>query len=214
MKRKAFTLAEVLIVIGIIGIIADMTIPGLMKSYEKLTYVTQLQKAYSTLSQGFKMMMANENITDLETLALLNSPQSEVDNYFKAAFKIHERCLFVASCKLLPKIYLDLNKKSLGAMDNLAGVYIFKTMDAAIYMIWITANNGGLIMIDVNGIRKPNTAGRDLFYFGYDKFAKIIPYEELGGSTCGTIGSKIIPSTHTGTTCSKRIMEEGWKMNY
>ena len=53
-KKAAFTLAEVLITLGIIGIVAAITIPMLMTKYEKIRNVNQLKKTYSELSQAFK----------------------------------------------------------------------------------------------------------------------------------------------------------------
>ena len=50
-KIPAFTMAEVLITLGIIGIVASMTMPGLMGAYRKKVVETQLQKAFSTLAQ-------------------------------------------------------------------------------------------------------------------------------------------------------------------
>ena len=44
-KRIAFTLAEVLITLGIIGVVAALTIPTLIQKYEKQVYITQLKKA-------------------------------------------------------------------------------------------------------------------------------------------------------------------------
>ena len=53
-KKLAFTLAEVLITLGIIGVVAAMTIPTLMsKYYEKQTY-TRLKETYSILSQALR----------------------------------------------------------------------------------------------------------------------------------------------------------------
>ena len=45
--RKGFTLAEVLITLGIIGVVAAMTIPTLMAKFEKQQYVTQLKETYT-----------------------------------------------------------------------------------------------------------------------------------------------------------------------
>ena len=47
---RGFTLAEVLITLVIIGVIASMTIPTLMNKTNKQEYVSRLKKAYSTLS--------------------------------------------------------------------------------------------------------------------------------------------------------------------
>ena len=54
MKKKnlAFTLAEVLIVIGIIGVVAALTLPNLNHATGDKETVTRLQKAYSILSEA------------------------------------------------------------------------------------------------------------------------------------------------------------------
>ena len=53
--HRAFTLAEVLITLGIIGVVAAMTIPTLINDYEKKETVTALQKMYSTINQAVKI---------------------------------------------------------------------------------------------------------------------------------------------------------------
>ena len=60
--KKAFTMAEVLITLGIIGIVAAMTIPNLMGAYRKKVVETELKKAFSVISQTIKMSeVYNEN---------------------------------------------------------------------------------------------------------------------------------------------------------
>lgn len=54
-KILGFTLAEVLITLGIIGIVAEITIPTLYNGFAKQTTVTKLQKAYTTLYQAIKL---------------------------------------------------------------------------------------------------------------------------------------------------------------
>ena len=54
-KRKiAFTLAEFLITLGIIGVVAALTLPSVIERHQKLETVTKLKKAYSTLSQAIE----------------------------------------------------------------------------------------------------------------------------------------------------------------
>jgi len=83
-KRAAFTLAEVLITLAIIGVVAAMTIPTLVANYQKKVVVTKLQKFYSTMSQSIKMSEAvNSDFatwnTDFDNL----SPESLYDWYKK-----------------------------------------------------------------------------------------------------------------------------------
>ena len=65
-RKAAFTLAEVLITLGIIGVVAALTLPTLIQNYQKRVYVTQLKKSVSVLSNGFKLMMAHDGVTELK----------------------------------------------------------------------------------------------------------------------------------------------------
>ena len=60
-KKKAFTLAEVLITLGIIGIVAALTIPALMHNHQARVLDTQYKKAISVLANGIRLMMARED---------------------------------------------------------------------------------------------------------------------------------------------------------
>ncbi len=51
---SGFTLAEVLITLGVIGLVAALTMPSLIAHYQKKVLVTQIKKAYSTLNEGFR----------------------------------------------------------------------------------------------------------------------------------------------------------------
>lgn len=66
-KKFAFTLAEVLITIGIIGVVAAITIPNLMTAYKAQKLRTQFLKAYSTLAQTFRSMEADDVNTDMRS---------------------------------------------------------------------------------------------------------------------------------------------------
>ena len=58
MKKLAFTLAEVLLTLAIIGIIAAMTLPALQNSTNKMENVVALKKTYYVLSQATYSIMA------------------------------------------------------------------------------------------------------------------------------------------------------------
>ena len=58
--RFGFTLAEVLITLGIIGVVAAMTIPNLIATHKAKRFRTQFLKSYSTIQQVFKQMQADD----------------------------------------------------------------------------------------------------------------------------------------------------------
>ena len=56
--KSAFTMAEVLITLGIIGIVIAMTLPGLLGRYQERVTITKLKQTYSILSQAFSMAIS------------------------------------------------------------------------------------------------------------------------------------------------------------
>ena len=72
MKKQAFTLAEVLITLGIIGVVAAMTMPTLIANHRKQVYVSGLKKGMSTISNMFQKMIADEEASGLNSISLFS----------------------------------------------------------------------------------------------------------------------------------------------
>ena len=64
LKKAAFTLAEVLITLGIIGVVAAMTMPSLIQNYQEKATVTKLKKCYSLVSQAYVSILNDEGGSD------------------------------------------------------------------------------------------------------------------------------------------------------
>jgi prepilin-type N-terminal cleavage/methylation domain-containing protein len=77
-KRFAFTLAEVLIVLGVVGVVAEMTIPTVYMNAEKQSAVAKLQKFYSVMSQAIDLSEIDHgdaiNWDTCATILLANLP--------------------------------------------------------------------------------------------------------------------------------------------
>ncbi len=81
--RKGFTMAEVLITLAIIGVVAALTIPNVIKNYQKQALVSALKVDYKELNDGFRMMMANDGVSDFGDTELMRnvaSKGSDTDN--------------------------------------------------------------------------------------------------------------------------------------
>ena len=79
MKKLGFTLAEVLITLGIIGIVAAMTIPTLIAKYQERQTVSQLTKVYSTLASAYQMMQAEYGTVDTWGMKATNTGEVDED---------------------------------------------------------------------------------------------------------------------------------------
>lgn len=58
-KRQAFTLAEVLITLGIIGVVAAITMPSLIGNYQKVVLKNQFKKSYAVMANAIKKAEAD-----------------------------------------------------------------------------------------------------------------------------------------------------------
>ena len=94
--KFAFTLAEVLITLGIIGIVAAMTIPNLITKHQQKVTVTKLEKAISYINQAYKL-----SYDDVGELTIDEAFKMDSDTYFKTYWapylKILTRCTSYSS---------------------------------------------------------------------------------------------------------------------
>jgi len=237
--RLAFTLAEILIVMSIIGFVAEMTIPTLVANIQKAQYVTALKKAYSNVNQVLiKYSADNGCVGDLKCTGLfdLSNTQENVGDALVPYFKVAEICkgnlgCFPGKVARNPDCSAACQRFDTFRDDNNA--YRFTTTDGmAVYMgsgrnnceqdrsTGVTGDMRqvcGSFWIDVNGDKGPNNMGRDIFPFHITngRGPKLYPY---GGrdDTVGNNGLKCINGSNVddGFYCTARVIEEGWEMNY
>ncbi|MDD3237980.1 MAG: type II secretion system protein [Candidatus Gastranaerophilales bacterium] len=138
-EQKAFTLAEVLITLVIIGIIAALTIPSLLNKTNDEEKKVGVKKAYSVLHQAVMKFEADsgENLEDLTNKC--SDDQCWYDEFYSKYFNI------VSS--MPPE-----QAKACHEIDDYSGTITFYTADGMAFSI---SNN--YILIDVNGDRGPNT---------------------------------------------------------
>ena len=89
--KQGFTLAEVLITLGIIGVVAAMTLPSVIGHYRASIFESQLKKAYSTL-QNINMQLVSREISpyydydiSLKGTEILDKQTSDIASYINGA---------------------------------------------------------------------------------------------------------------------------------
>ena len=92
----AFTLAEVLVTLGIIGVVSAMTVPTLMQNYQRQSYVTQLHKTYNEFSQALLRYQTDRNAINLAEAGLTS--QDAVNNFITTYFKNVKECDAMNNC--------------------------------------------------------------------------------------------------------------------
>ena len=209
--KKAFTLAEVLITIAVIGVVATMTIPVLVQNYQKEVYVAQLKKTVSVISQAGQKAMQERNVDDLTDSKLMNDAGAVtfLTNYFKIAKNCETSATpcFASSYKNLSGSDVTLETPLIAAILN----------DGTAMSIWHTSKgteqyHGRFsFQVDLNGPKGPNLAGRDFYSFDLYTDGKVASsyYYREDDDFVGTC-----KSSPYGSGCLNAIISSGWKMDY
>ena len=197
-KIYGFTLAEVLITLGIIGVVAALTMPSLIANYKKQAYVAQLKKCVSVVDNGFKKVLADDGVDKLSDTGLWNTFSANFGNgqqnpEFTAYLKKYFNIIDTTNTEL--KNYKILNGTYVTTGNNRT---TFILADGAYLMFMdIYKNPAGLsteacdaakelggnvceivssaVYIDVNGEKLPNQFGRDTFQFILSNDGRLLP---------------------------------------
>lgn len=172
--RLGFTLAEVLITLGVIGVVAAMTIPTLMSAYNRHVVETRLYKIHSTFMQGMRMAQANSdsNFTvqnpttgkeDGNGFSWENS-KLVFDEYFAPVFKISH----TYPKGTIFKVYsTDGQAQVNGAGD--CNTYQIALLDGTVLGFTKFGGQNTIFYLDItiNPTRKKLISGRDTFFIQY-----------------------------------------------
>lgn len=224
--KKAFTLAEVLITLGIIGVVAALTIPTLVNNYRKKQFETGLKKEYSVLLQALDMYK-QDNETPLKKEDTDQS-HGEFKNKIKPYLKILVDCgddqagKYEAKC--VQNGYYTQDKKYTYKTysGNIANEDLFDDgqiiLNDGSHLLFENVGNSGAVFvsIDVNGYNKlPNKWGEDVFTFQLMNDGKLLPMGAEGTIYAdeNTFCSKTSSNRFNGIACANRAIYDSsfWK---
>ena len=221
MIKKGFTLAEVLITLGIIGVVAAMTMPVLIASYQKKQAVTQLKKVYSAMQQSIQMSQVQYgDISDWEWS--LNA-KDFFDTYIASNLVVAKYCGTKNGCWNTVGGYtlkgdIDSDSPSLNKRW-----YTLMLSDGVFIALEKQDNAHIHLKIDINGEKRPNTNGKDIFIMtltskalndgvhnvdkpGLYMYGQGLTRDELTASYYGCARNRV------GYHCGAILLMDGWEM--
>ena len=238
--KNGFTLAEILITLVIIGVIAAITMPTLKANIDKNLWANGLKTSVSILNNGFAQMKAQESVDDMRDTTLWidhvknnieasssEDLQEDVKKELDKVFKIEKMSEGIPS-KI--SIYTLSGTKN----NDMAGYIRFYLGNSTTLNIkFLQPTYGGKctkdfcypvadIFVDTNGDKKPNTYGKDIhrFYLGEDGHLYAYGSEAVNeykpsipkwNSSNGCQGKN--PKTD-GISCTARVIEESYEITY
>lgn len=123
-QKTGFTLAEVLITLGIIGVVAAMTLPTLIAKNQERVLVTRAKKSYTSILNAFNLYKAENQVFDLTTLFDTSNTSRQTLDTFSKYFKAIEICNSGKGCQGTYKI-----KKTKPTPDGNGGKAMLRISD-------------------------------------------------------------------------------------
>ena len=216
-KKTAFTLAEVLITLGIIGVVAAITIPTIINKYQVEVLKNQLKKSYSSLSQA--VLLAQENVG--------------VTNFTSYCTEYQAEKGYINSQECSQAILKQLKFTGKTCLYNEADMFTYSKTQKSPYMdigasakprhglpdgtcVNVIVNGGTLgISVDINGCNKgPNALGHDIFAFWVNNKG-LTPIKAVGHYNDEELLSKLKDCNSSldaknQTSCSASVNQAGY----
>ena len=222
--HTAFTLAEALITLGIIGVVAAMTLPAVINNSRNKQLEAGLKRSYSVISQALDQYQAETG----ERITIENQGSHTLKPILMRYLKTVQDCGFGAdeankSCipnkNYLPeedradaRAYRTYNGKSeiqMTLFDD--GQFVLN--DGSLILIEnIIGYNRLYISVDVNGYNKnPNRLGQDLFMFQIDSKGTLLPMGVKGTNYYNAADDYCSPASTTnlnGAGCTYKALTD------
>ena len=218
---KGFTLAEVLITLGIIGVVAAMTMPTLVGKYQKQATVAKLQKIYSILNQAFQRSEVDNGDYRYWESGYDIGSDAYFDKYWKPYMQIIKVCKTASDCGYkTERWYLidgTLGNSYIIANDLRTGVILKDGIFVSVTTKTIDSDGVSSpqtrIYVDINAGAGPNRIGKDVFSFYRvdDDTAKGVVADCYAASD-SYIKNNCSLGSKNGNCCLQKIIRDGWQI--
>lgn len=215
---NGFTLAEVLIALVIIGVIAAITVPTIIASAHKQATITGLKKVYSVLSNAVnKSVIDNPYVVDWDddTKTFIQKYIAPYVSHTQKLSTLYRMGTLSTQGKMNYNIYLDASWNA-----NSSPIYVLQD---GMFITYANSNDGTrTIVVDINGQKGPNMMGIDGFAFSIDEETQQLypsgwkyDRDTLIGKKGSIVRACKFDNTwqyYRGGYCAALIMKDGWQI--
>ena len=230
-KLTAFTLSEVLITLGIIGVVSTLTLPNLTNSYRRNVAMTKIEKGYAQLAQAYEQRVNDIGDVPAGTYTVAGEGEDEKDNatvYFDTYWRpylkspilcdTYQDCGYSSNTPFTPRFNNDGTTGHIKVIDKQRHA-TFMTNEGIVYMDTFIhtsdpsgessfSTSAGQIYMDINGGKSPNVFGRDVFVFVRAGDDGLMP---VAYNSDHYAAIEEICLERSGATCAEYLRRKGWE---
>lgn len=238
-NKKGYTLAEVLICIGIVSVLAALTIPRVIGSFDKKASGTSLGRTVELLQTGMANVLQEAQNNNDEGNAFSNLSAIRLSD-----IGLEGNTYITDGDNLFQNIisFINLTEDNTYNIENIKTYTGDDPSDDAIsgYTAYRLAKTGSVVMyksidgeadfnddntilasilIDTNGNKAPNNFGKDIFLFGLANNGILIPagtqaYFDSEDINPQTVVNGCSDTPGNGISCASRVMADKWEIKY
>ena len=170
-RKRAFTLAEVLITLAIIGIVAALTIPTLTQHYKKRVVETRLAKFYTTFNQAINLSQIENGSYMYWDFPGSTATKEEVEAWYKKYFAPYVKVLKYEVLPMARPIYRVVTYLPDGSAVIISSystwLFIPEARDLDLLSVSSDEEKGFFLDISVSGIKwfTFNFAPQNVWYY-------------------------------------------------
>jgi prepilin-type N-terminal cleavage/methylation domain-containing protein len=162
-KKIGFTLAEVLITLLIIGVVASLVIPSIIQDAQDAEFKTLYKKAFAVASQATNTARSESLFTPRSVL-FEEAPSLYNFNVFKNQFSVSKECMNNNNSQCwYPNGEKICDETCGGSGGPYIDSYAFIDASGMVWSLYQTFED--IIIVDTNGNKQPNKYGRDRWVF-------------------------------------------------
>ena len=218
MKKLGFTLAEILISLSIVGVIAALTIPTFTTNTQNQANAAKLSATVSTLENAYSAIIVGEEYDDFEVANLYGNYMNPdiLGRYLKGGFGGKGGGATRIYGTSNPFKTITGEDVDLSSDDSYHYYYQLKSGAVIFGEDHPRNSSAGSLCIDVNGPAGPNKLGRDVFQFSLQNNGTLRPFgSNHTWATSDSITSKCKDGDlGNGSGCTGRLIENNYKVDY
>lgn len=218
--KKAFTLAEVLITLTIIGVVAALAAPALIEKTQQAKIGPTLSKFTNTYENATQQLFYRDEIDRLSLIDGVDGVSFANGTGFGDKLANHMTLDKMETSKYTEYKNYKYTAGTVADQSSDEKPYYLLKDGSMFYLVGGASGEGTLcqLVFDINGVKKPNRVGKDVFKFVIADNGRLYPFASKAHKNINTslqnVNCNLAGSADAAFACTGAVADNNWKAEY